>query len=273
MKKIFGLLFLFSIFALQGSKNNQNNPQVALINLGSLAADADVKQTQTLLVVHDVAASLDGKYFLLADENGTVAFWIDVDNDGAAEPAGAIAADRAVEITTIATGDTANDVGDKVAAAIDADGAFIAPNPAAATITITNYTAGHFTGMANGDSGFTTTAGVTGAEGSVLRPAINLPMKSRIVGAYLINGGDIAASNTEYLSVSLKNGANIVASMDTRSAYEGAVATDVAKALSLMSVYSLISAGSTLTIDYNETEGTGTVGLTNAKLAILWYPL
>lgn len=69
---------------------------------------------------------LDGMGILLEDQNGTVAFWVDVDDSGTALPGWAASADRAVEVTSITTADLAdaNAIAAKMQAAIDADAQF-----------------------------------------------------------------------------------------------------------------------------------------------------
>lgn len=119
-------------------------------------------QVQTILCVGDTAGSLDGKYFILYDESGSVGFWFDVDNNGTSAPAEATACDRAVEITTVATGDSAATVAGKVATAIDADSKFVAPAPGAATVTVTNTATQDISNGSAGDSGFTVTTTVEG---------------------------------------------------------------------------------------------------------------
>lgn len=96
-----------------------------------------VAKVQDLTVVADVAGSLDAQGVLLYDENGSVAFWIDVDDSGTTIPVWASAADRAVEITTIVSNDVANDVASKVQAVIDADAAFTA-SAALDVVTVSN---------------------------------------------------------------------------------------------------------------------------------------
>jgi hypothetical protein len=70
------------------------------------------------------AAALNGKYFVLSDDAGTVAFWYDIDNSGT--PAPAHGASRGVEISTVNTGDDDKTIAEKTAAAIDADSKFSA---------------------------------------------------------------------------------------------------------------------------------------------------
>ena len=127
-----------------------------------LIASNSLSSTQigTLLAVADVSDSLDRVYFIIPDSpTTTVAFWIDVDDSGSTVPGGALVADRQVEITTIITDDDANTVATKVAAAINADAAFVAPAPAGDTLAWTAATSGDrdASEIDNGDSGFTIT--------------------------------------------------------------------------------------------------------------------
>lgn len=135
-------------------------------------ASNSVQHAGTITTVADSGGSLDQKYFILADEVGTVGFWIDVDDGGGSAPAGALAAARQVEITTIATGDSANDVATKVAAAIEADSKFSA---SAATNVVTWNVVAYAPEVGSesaGDSGFTVTetaAGVYGGKKYTIR--------------------------------------------------------------------------------------------------------
>lgn len=101
-------------------------------------------------------SNLDGNFFQLFDAAGSVAFWIDVDNSGTTIPAGATAADRAVEIQTITTGMTANQVAAEVQAAVAGDAAFSA-TVATATVTATSATQEALTDGSAETSGFTIT--------------------------------------------------------------------------------------------------------------------
>jgi hypothetical protein len=118
-------------------------------------ASSSRQEKHTVGTVADVADSLDGKYFVLRDEVGTVGVWIDVDDDGAAAPAGATACARQIEITTIATGDSAATVATKIAAVLEADSKFSASaDGTTITVTCVAYAPGVGT-IGNGDSGFT----------------------------------------------------------------------------------------------------------------------
>lgn len=88
--------------------------------------EVGVNEVTTVDCVADVSDSLDGTYFVLYDDVGSVAFWIDTDDSGTSIPAGAAGEDRAVEITTIATDDSAETVATKVAAVVNADAKFSA---------------------------------------------------------------------------------------------------------------------------------------------------
>jgi hypothetical protein len=143
--------------AKQGKGAYGNGIKVKIENAGS-----DVQQINSILCVADVSDSLDGTYFILPDKDGTVAFWIDTDDSGTAEPAHG--ADRSVEITTIATDDDANTVATKVAVAINADSQFSAPAPSAATVLATDVQGGVRTGESAGTSGFTVTVSTPGEQ-------------------------------------------------------------------------------------------------------------
>lgn len=79
-----------------------------------------------ITVTGDTAGSLDGDYFILDGENGSVCFWIDVDNGGGSAPGGSCAsADAQEEITGITTGMTAANVRTQVQSEIDARAEFV----------------------------------------------------------------------------------------------------------------------------------------------------
>lgn len=64
------------------------------------------------------ATTIDGKYFIIYDANGSAAYWYDVDNNGTPEPAHG--ASRSVKITTVTSGMTANQVATQTNSAIAA---------------------------------------------------------------------------------------------------------------------------------------------------------
>jgi len=92
-----------------------------------------------------------------------------------------------------------------------------------------------------------------------------------VTNAVLVNGAAISASDTDYTIVNLKNGSNVVAEIDTREAHENGLTADVGKAMNVSSTYSTIAAGSTLTVQYDETDSGTSVALTNAVLLVFGY--
>lgn len=113
--------------------------------------------------VADIDDSLDGQYFVLADAAGTVGVWIDVDNSGTTIPAGAAACDRAIEITTIVTGDSAATVAAAIAAVLEADAAFTASD-SGALVTVTSVTIGTREAPTDGNSSFGVTRWIAGSD-------------------------------------------------------------------------------------------------------------
>jgi hypothetical protein len=124
-----------------------------------------VKEITSIVTRADVSDDLDGTYFILQDDVGSVAFWFDVDNSGTTIPAGASAADRAVEITTITTDMAIGSVGTAVYTAIIADSKFEAgSDDTAGTILVQASTVGIKTDGADGDAGFTITEDTAGKD-------------------------------------------------------------------------------------------------------------
>lgn len=121
----------------------------------------DKVETQTITTVADVSDSLDGTYVTLEGNSGTWAIWIDTDDSGTAEPSHGL--DDSVEVTGIATDDTAAAVAAAIYAALIADTDFMADFDVsydAATdddfITITDKHTGTRTDIADtGSTGFT----------------------------------------------------------------------------------------------------------------------
>jgi len=97
------------------------------------------------------------------------------------------------------------------------------------------------------------------------------PRKFIVDKVVLVNGAGIAASDTDYVKLNLKNGSNIVAEIDTRAAHEGAVTADVGIELNVSSTYKTIAASSTLTVQYDETDSGTSVALTSGVLLVFGY--
>jgi phage tail sheath protein FI len=121
-----------------------------------------IAEVVSITTVADTAGSLDGLFFTLYDDAGSVAFWFDVDNSGTTAPAGALSADRNVEISTVNSNDDEFAVAQAIQAVIDGDSAFGA-SVASNVVTVTYAVGGVRTDATAGDSGFTvnvTTQGV-----------------------------------------------------------------------------------------------------------------
>jgi len=144
---------------LQGYTETAGKQQTSI----ACIAEGSVKEITSIITVADVAGSLDGTYFVLQDDAGSVAFWIDVDDSGTAEPAHG--ADRPVEITTVTTGMSAADVGTAVYNAIIGDSKFEAgSDDLAGNLLVQSSTYGVKTDGVDGDTGFTITESVPGVD-------------------------------------------------------------------------------------------------------------
>lgn len=123
---------------------------------GSSGGTAEVTSITT---VADSGGSLNNKVFFIYGASGVgYAVWLNVNSAGT-DPS--IPGFTSVAVA-LATGATANDVADAVAAALDALSDFAAPNPAANVITCTHSAAGARTAPDAGNSGFTISVTTTG---------------------------------------------------------------------------------------------------------------
>lgn len=128
------------------------------------AINAAVAQVDEVVAVADSAGSLDGLYFDLADASGPVRVWFDVDNSGTSAPATPTDG-RLIEVTGIATGDSASSVATAVASAINADAQFSA-SAATDTVTVTHALAADRPDVSAGTSTFTVSTTTQGEDGN-----------------------------------------------------------------------------------------------------------
>lgn len=105
---------------------------------------------------------------------------------------------------------------------------------------------------------------------SVLLPGSVLSRRARIKQVSLVNGANVAASDTNYLQISLKNGSNVIAELDTRAAHENGLALNTKEALNLVEAYLEQAKDAVLTVDI---VAGGTVTTTNAKLVVQLSPI
>ena len=102
-------------------------------------------------------------------------------------------------------------------------------------------------------------------------PLMKLLKKSRLLAAYYMQTGAIAASDSNYFQLSVKNGSTVVAELDSRAAHENGIATLAGKALNVVDAVKDQAAGSDLTLLYNET---GTVALAaDSKIVLVFAAL
>lgn len=113
-----------------------------------------VPEVVSVTTVPDTAGSLHLKYFILYDDVGSVGVWYDIDNAGGTAPAGALAAARQIEISTVNSNDDEFNVAQKTQVVIEADAKFAA-TVASNVVTVTNSVGGARTDATVGDSGFT----------------------------------------------------------------------------------------------------------------------
>jgi hypothetical protein len=105
-------------------------------------------------------------------------------------------------------------------------------------------------------------------DGAVV-PVMYVPKKAKLVSAHILDGAGVAADNSNYVVLTLKNGSTAVASLDTRAAHEGALTANVAKAMTVDEDEQEMASASSMSLLYNET---GTVALTDAKLVLTYFP-
>lgn len=157
---------------------------VAPAPLGKIrAAGGATAQVETFTTRADATDDLDGTFFVLYDEDGSVGVWIDVDDGGTTIPAGAAALSRAIEVTGVVTDDTAADVATAVASAINADSKFVSSG-SGAVVTVTHATAGAVADGEDGDATFT--AFVTTVNGVNSADAIGFALQAATASGDII---------------------------------------------------------------------------------------
>lgn len=114
---------------------------------------------------------------------------------------------------------------------------------------------------------------------SINLPGMSFRKHSRIKEVRYIDQAGLAADNTNFLQISLQDGAsNVVASLDTRAAHDGALTALVSKVMALAAPVgdtvnqpeADVVAGTDLKIVVTK-NGTGVPTL--GQLQIEWYPL
>jgi hypothetical protein len=106
------------------------------------------------------------------------------------------------------------------------------------------------------------------ADGSVFMAASSKAMN--VQSMHLLNGGAIAASNSDYALIQIRKGATVVAQIDTRAAGQGAIAANVPKAGVVVAAEKLIPAATAVTAVYDETDTGTVVALSSAVLCMTY---
>lgn len=128
--------------------------------------------------------SINRQYFVIHDENGSVAVWYDVDNQGTLEPFHGC--DRGIRVPGVVSGDSAANVAAATAAAIHADPAFNASS-VGDVITITNAVDGNMPSPSAGTTSFTVSTTADGV--GPLSEVINNPS---LISIFPLTGNDVA---------------------------------------------------------------------------------
>jgi uncharacterized phage protein gp47/JayE len=134
----------FRVAAKSGNTVRVFNPSASTSAPG--APEIDVFTT-----VADTAGSLNGKYFIIYDENASVAVWFDIDNQGTEEPFHG--AERSIRIGSINTNDPDTTVAAAIAAGVNSDASFNA-SAVGNQLTITSVVDGNLPDATVGTSGF-----------------------------------------------------------------------------------------------------------------------
>jgi hypothetical protein len=114
---------------------------------------------------------------------------------------------------------------------------------------------------------------LTSASADLTVPGLVFPHKVKITGVKLLNGANIAASDTDWAIIQLMNGSTEVAECDTRAAHEGAVTANTSYPLNIITAEEIQDAAAVLKAVYNETDSGTSIALTNAVLQIEYYQL
>lgn len=122
---------------------------------------AGVSEQTRIDTTGETGASLDGEYFILQDQNGSVAFWYDTDNSGTSEPAHG--AGRSVKISSVLSADTAPTVALKTQSVVNLDTEFTAIS-AGNLVDVTDNTPGVRAAASAGTTSFTVSQLVAGVD-------------------------------------------------------------------------------------------------------------
>ena len=127
--------------------------------------------------------SINGKYFKISDQNGSVAVWFDVNSQGTTEPFHG--ADRSIKIDNISAGDSANTIAAAIATILNLDAEFSA-SALLNVVTVNSSTDGNLPDADSATSGFS----VSSTDGSLGSPETIL--NTNLISSFPLAGSDIA---------------------------------------------------------------------------------
>lgn len=110
--------------------------------------------------------------------------------------------------------------------------------------------------------------GSPSADATVLGGSLNGGKNRIVTSVRLLNAATIAASNTDYVLLSLKKGSTSIATLDSRAGGQGAITANTNKSLVLSSTAAdlKIAANDVISVVYDETDAGTNVALTGAVL-------
>jgi len=134
------------------------------VDNGTLAVSADGSTPTGFTFSGTIGVAdttIDGTYFTLQDQDGSVAFWYDLSGT---TPEPLHGADRAIEIMTVNFGDTASTIATKSAVLIVADPKFASALVVSNQITVTDTNNGARIASSAGTTGFTIAESIAGID-------------------------------------------------------------------------------------------------------------
>lgn len=101
---------------------------------------------------------------------------------------------------------------------------------------------------------------------------LNPGKRIEIISVHLLNGASIAASDTDFIQMSIEKGpiggTTVVAEIDSRAAHENGITANIAEPMNLVAAEVIVAKNLLLSVNHNETDAGTNVALTNAMVVI-----